>query len=135
MDEREFEPGAALTAAAAGPTATDSVVRTMMGLVENIADKQAGLAQADWEPWCISLEQALRQAADCIAVAAFAAQLRLDPLDVLRQTCSLPAFAHDGQSPQGKRYLAVLDAIAACWGVRGLPSAGRHHGEKCVEMV
>ncbi|KQW57053.1 hypothetical protein [Variovorax sp. Root411] len=132
-DEREFEPGMALVATAS-PAAMDSVVRTMMRLVENIADKQAGLMQADWDAWCISLEQALRQAADCVAVKAFAAQLRLDPLDVLRQEGSLPAFARDAQSPQRERYLAVLDALAACWGVQGLPSVGRHGG-KCIELV
>ncbi len=132
-DGREFEPGMAL-APAASPAATDSVVRTMMRVVESIADKQVGLAQAEWDTWCISLEQALRQAADCVAVKAFAEQLKLNPLDVLRQECSVPAFACDAQSPQRKRYFAVMDVIAICWGVRGLPSAGRHQ-EKSVGLV
>lgn len=131
-DGREFEPGTALTPAAR-PAATDSVVRTMMRLVENIADKQVGLVQAEWDAWCISLEQALRQAAECVAVKAFAAQLELNPLDVLRHECSVPAFVCDAQSPQRERYLAVLDAIVTCWGIRGLPSAGQHR-EKRVEL-
>lgn len=132
-DEREFEPGTAQIAATSS-VATDSVVRTMMRLVEYIADKQANLLQANWDAWCISLDQALRQAAGCVAVNAFATQLRLDPLAVLRQQCSLPSFAHDMQSPQRKRYFTVLDELAICWGVQGLPSAGRE-AEKHLELV
>lgn len=123
-DEREFDAGTAMAAATHAVQETESVVRTMMRLVENVADKQAGLAQGDWEAWCISLEQALRQAADCTAVKAFAAGIALDPLHVLRQACSLPAFARPAASPHWQRYLAVLDAVADCWGVTGLPPVG-----------
>lgn len=123
-DEAEFDAGSAMATAAHTVAETESVVRTMMRLVENIADKQAGLAQGDWEAWCISLEQALRQAADCAAVKAFAAEIALNPLHALRQACSLPAFAHPTVSPHRQRYLAVLDAIADCWGVSCLPPIG-----------
>jgi hypothetical protein len=121
-DEREFDAGTAIAAAAHAAVETDSVVRTMMRLVENIADKQAGLAQGDWDAWCLSLEQTLHQASDCAAVKAFANDIALDPLHALRQACSLPPFAHPAGSPQRQRYLAVLDAIAARWGVAGLPA-------------
>jgi hypothetical protein len=123
-DTRDFETGAALAATAA-PDPVDSAIRTMMRLVENVADKQAGLAEADWDAWCISLEQTLLQAADCPVVDAFAQRLAINPLAVLRDACSLPLFARDPASAALTRYLPVLDAVEECWGVRGLEPAAR----------
>jgi hypothetical protein len=132
-DGRDFEPGTAL-GSVVSPEATDSVVRTMMRLVENIAEKQVGLTQADWDPWCISLEQTLRQAADCPAVKVFTVELRLDPLEVLRQDCSVPAFVCHPQAPQRERYLAVLDSIAACWEA-GIRQSAQRDQEKGIELA
>ncbi len=123
-DEREFDTGTAMASGALAIAETESVVRTMMRLVENIADKQVDIAQSDWESWCISLEQALRQAANCAAVKAFAEEIALNPLHALRQKFSLPAFAHPNTSPHRERYLAVLDAVSGCWGVADLPPIG-----------
>lgn len=123
-EKRDFETGTALAAAAA-PDPVDSAIRTMMRLVENIADKQATLSEPDWEAWCISLEQTLRQAADCPVVDAFARRLELNPLAVLRDTCCLPLFARNGASSALARYLSVLDTVEACWCVRGLAPAAR----------
>ncbi|MCA6215767.1 hypothetical protein KGA65_04325 [Ideonella sp. B7] len=123
-DTRDFETGTVLARAAA-PDPVDSAIRTMMRLMENVADKQAGLSEADWDAWCISLEQALRQAADCPVVDAFKRQLALNPLAVLRAECSLPVFARDPLSAALARYLPVLDAVEKCWEVCGLESVAR----------
>lgn len=123
-EKRDFEAGKALPGTVV-PNPVDSAIRTMMRLVENIAERQARLTPADWEPWCISLEQALRQAADCTVVLTFSQRLALNPLAVLRNTCSLPAFARDLASTARVRYLQVLEAVERCWGVGGFDSTAR----------
>jgi hypothetical protein len=127
---RDFDAGAAL-AATVRPSSVDSVIRTMMRLIENIADKQSALAETDWDAWCISLEQTLRQAAQCPVVDAFAQRLALNPLAVLRDVGCLPVFARTGASAALARYLLVLDAVEVCWGVNGLASAARLGEDRC----
>lgn len=120
-DAREFDHNDT-PPAARHSIASDSGIRAMMRLIENVAHKQSGISLADWDAWCVSLEQALRQAAHCGAVEAFAAEVALNPLIVLGQPCSLPAFAHEVESPQNKRLQRLLSDVAGCWGVVDMAS-------------
>ncbi|KVN05875.1 hypothetical protein [Burkholderia diffusa] len=98
-------------------------IRQMMELVENIAQRQTAIDEADWHAWCSRLEQTLARAADSAGVAAFV-ELRLNPLSPLRAAPFRPAFAEAGDSAAGARYEAALSAIEHAWAVDALPALG-----------
>lgn len=103
--------------------AAESAIRTMMRLVENLADKQGSLPEADWLAWCASMEQTLLQATGSPTLEAFV-QLGINPLSPLRVPCFAPEFARDENAPARDRYLRALDAVERAWGVQGLEALG-----------
>lgn len=107
----------------AGHTAqvADYPIRTVMLLVERIADKQCALTEPQWNVWCKQLENRLLHLdADCEQknpLLFFRNQLKTNPLYPLRNPAFLPVFAEDQNSEQYKKYAATLDAIEAKWGL------------------
>lgn len=99
-------------------------VRRMMELLENIAARQTGVGENDWQLWCLRLEQTLIQARDCAPVAYFRDVLGLDPLYPLFQSCFRPPFAEDRCSTCSKRYEESLREVRKSWKVDGLPGLG-----------
>lgn len=95
----------------------------MMQLIENIAARQTALREADWNAWCIRLQQTLEQAAGSAAVAHFV-RLGLNPLSPLREAPFRPAFAESALTTCGKRYEQALRSVESAWGVGGLPALG-----------
>jgi hypothetical protein len=91
-------------------------VRSMMELLERIAEKQAGLREPDWLLWCIRLKMTFEQAAAC-PEADFFRTWKINPLTPLRQLCFVPTFAEKGEKHE--LYLAVLDDAALAWKVDG----------------
>lgn len=118
-----FDP--ALTVAQAVATADGRTypIRQMMELVENIAQRQTVIDEADWQAWCSRLEHTLARAADSAGVTAFA-ELRLNPLSPLRAAPFRPGFAETGDSAAGARYEAALTTIEQAWAVDKLPVLG-----------
>jgi len=89
-------------------------VRRMMILVEEIASKQAAIAEPDWAMWCNRLEQVLTQAKDSEVVKAFQS-IALNPLQPLFAPAFRPAFAATAQTQQGARYDAAINAAISAW--------------------
>lgn len=89
-------------------------VRRMMILVEDIAAKQAAIAEQDWAMWCNRLEQVLTQVKDSEVVRAFQS-ISLNPLHPLFEPDFRPAFAATAQTQQGAKYEAALNAAIAAW--------------------
>ena len=85
-DAKAFVDGVTATESAAQAHSSAYPVRRMMTLVEDIAAKQASVAQADWSTWCNRLEQVLIQSKDSPVVKAFQA-IGLNPLNPLLQVC------------------------------------------------
>jgi hypothetical protein len=94
----------------------ETAVRLMMRLVENIANKQTTLSEADWPVWCASLQQTLLQAKDSPAVKAFALW-QLNPLSPLREAPFRPWFAEGPKTSHSERYEQALDLVEDAWGV------------------
>ena len=115
------EPGAARFATPS--TATDSPIRQMMQLIENIAARQTEIVPADWALWCTRLEQTLRQARDSGPVKEFIT-LRLNPLRPLYARPFRPVFAECGASDAGRLYEQALERVEAAWEVAGLDRLG-----------
>lgn len=107
----------------------DHPIRRMMELIENIAERQVNLPQADWVLWCLRLKQTLFQMRDCAAVAYFRDELGLDPLWPLLAPCFRPEFAENGKSSHGRRYEETLREVRTGWKVDGLPGLGEIGGE------
>ena len=122
----DFAPGASVSV-----NASDSAIRAMMRLIENIADKQIRVPRADWNAWCTCLEQVLRQAASCDLVTEFIRLIELDPLVVLGQACSLPSYARPHDSREWERISNVLLSVAMSWEIEGM-SMPVAHREKLV---
>lgn len=101
-------------------------IRRMMELVENIADKQTRLLEADWTAWCVRLEQCLLQVTESQVLAAFK-QLDINPLSPLWHTPFRPDFAQNGDLPAGKCYEAVLQQVEHAWGVTEMKKLGATH--------
>ena len=95
----------------------------MMILVEDIATKQASIAEGDWAMWCNRLEQVLTQAKDSTVVKAFQS-ITLNPLHPLFAPAFRPAFAATAQSQQGARYEAALNAAIAVWQLENCAKLG-----------
>ena len=98
-------------------------IRRMMILVEDIATKQASIAEGDWAMWCNRLEQVLTQAKDSTVVKAFQS-ITLNPLHPLFAPAFRPAFAATAQSQQGARYEAALNAAIAVWQLENCAKLG-----------
>jgi hypothetical protein len=101
-------------------------IRRMMELVENIADKQTRLLEADWTAWCVRLEQCLLQVTKSQVLAAFK-QLDINPVSPLWHSPFRPDFAQNGDTPAGKRYEAVLQQVEHAWGVTEMKKLGATH--------
>jgi len=91
-------------------------VRSMMELLEQIAEKQTDLHETDWALWCSRLEMALVQAADCPEAEFFRAW-KINPFTPLRAACFGPDFALEGAARE--RYQKALDKAEEAWKVRG----------------
>jgi hypothetical protein len=98
-------------------------VRRMMTLVEEIAAKQADVAQADWSTWCNRLEQVLIQSKGSPVVEAFTA-IGLNPLHPLLEPCFRPVFAATANTAEGVRYEAALHRVIQSWKLEGRPALG-----------
>ncbi len=121
--DNEFETDGTPTTSQSGYTAqvADYPIRTVMLLVERIADKQCALTEPQWNVWCKQLENRLLHLdAECEQknpLLFFRNQLKVNPLCPLRNPAFLPVFAEDKNSEQYKKYAATLDAIEAKWGL------------------
>lgn len=102
----------------------ETAVRVMMRLLENVADKQTALSEADWPAWCASLQQTLLQAKGSPAVKAFV-QWRVNPLSALRAAPFRPRFSEDPTSRHSDRYEQALNTIEEAWGVDGCDPLAR----------
>jgi hypothetical protein len=98
-------------------------IRRMMTLIEDIAAKQADIAQADWMTWCNRLEQVLVQSKESAVVAAFQA-LGFNPLAPLLEKSFRPAFAIESGLPECARYEAALQRVIEAWKLKGTPALG-----------
>lgn len=132
-DESDDEERDSSTKAAPPPTgqlthsrAATYPIRRMMELVENIAEKQTRLLEADWTAWCVRLEQCLVQATESPMLTAFK-PLDINPLSPLWHSPFRPDFAQSSDSPAGKRYEAVLQQVEHAWGVTEMKKLGATH--------
>ena len=98
-------------------------IREMMQLVENIADKQTEVLKADWQSWCIRLEQCLVQARHSETLRVFV-EMNLNPISPLWERPFRPVYAEDAQSPEGLKYEKALRAFEASWKVESLNRIG-----------
>jgi hypothetical protein len=114
------------SANAAATTAASYPIRQVMELVENIADKQTQLAQSDWSAWCTRLEQCLLQASESPALEEFV-NLEINPLSPLWSAPFRPDFAENDQTPEGRRYEAVLQRVEKAWAVTSLNKLEASH--------
>lgn len=89
-------------------------LRTVMQLVERIADKQSQLRDCDWTAWCSRLAQILIAIANDSSIA-YARRIGIDPLEFLREEAFRPAFAETDETPQGQAYEAALDKVKNSW--------------------
>lgn len=96
-----------------------AAIRQMMGMVERIASRQVDIPAIDWARWCVRLEQALCQAQESEAVAAFVA-MGINPLTPLRAAPFRPSFAEDGSAEPGARYEDMLNRVEQAWKTQGL---------------
>lgn len=94
-------------------------IRTMMELVEKIANRQTSISQIDWNSWCIRLEHTLTQAADS-DVLNTVRKIRVNPLSPLREKPFRPDFAETGEHREGKKYEDLLDRVEKTWKVHDL---------------
>jgi len=98
-------------------------VRKMMELIEQIAETQCSLKQADWQAWCYRLEQVLVQARNSAALEEFS-KLALNPFSPLYLPAFRPAFAERNDSEAGVLYEGVLRRVEQSWGVADFEPMG-----------
>lgn len=98
-------------------------VRKMMELVEQIAETQCGLNEADWQAWCYRLEQVLVQARNDASRKEFA-KLALNPFNPLYLAPFRPVFAEQGDSEAGALYEGALRRVEQAWEVAGFDVMG-----------
>ena len=89
-------------------------LRTVMQLVERIADKQSQLRECDWNAWCSRLSQILIAIANDSSIA-YARNIGVNPLDFLREPAFRPAFAETNETAQGQAYESALDKVKSSW--------------------
>ena len=94
-------------------------IRTMMELVEKIANRQTSISQIDWNSWCIRLEHTLTQAADSDVLNTFR-KIRVNPLSPLREKPFRPDFAETAETDEGEKYENLLDRVEKTWKVHDL---------------
>lgn len=97
--------------------------RAIMQLIENIAEKQTAIVQADWLTWCNRLEQTLTQAKDSTVLREFR-QFAINPLSPLWEKPFRPVYAETSFSEEGTRYEAVLSRLEIKWDVQGYKKLG-----------
>lgn len=119
-DPENDTDGSTNTARASHPASvTDYPIRSVMLLVEKIAEKQCALTEPQWDYWCKQLENRLRHLdVDCEQqnpLLFFRNQLKTNPLYPLRNPAFLPEFAEDRNSEAYQQYATVLDRIEAHW--------------------
>jgi len=122
-DAMAFVDGIVATSQVTNGRSSAYPVRRMMALIEDIAAKQAQVAQADWTTWCHRLEQVLTQAKDSPIVKSFEA-MALNPLSPLLQPAFRPAFADDSHSPEGARYEVALNQVIEAWNLGRFAALG-----------
>lgn len=98
-------------------------IRSMMKLLEQIADKQCAVTYEDWSMWCHRLEQVLVRTADSKALAAFR-ELGMNPLSALYVPAFRPPYAETGATEEGGRYEQALRRIEQAWGVTDMMPLG-----------
>lgn len=103
------------------PTAFAYPIRALMELVENIAELQTQLSRSNWMSWCSRLEQTLVSLDHRSSAIQECHRIGLNVLSPLRQSAFRPDFATAPNSPEGKRYDAVLQRIMAAWQIERLP--------------
>lgn len=104
-------------------------VRTMMELIEKIADRQTEIRQSDWTAWCHRLEQTLIQSAGSDVLTQFKL-LKMNPLSPLQHAPFRPEFAETAVTAEGKIYEEALSRVEKIWEVAELPAIGEiNHGE------
>lgn len=104
-----------------GRPVASSPVRTMMLQLEEIAQRQTAVSEADWPLWCVRLEEVLIRAAGSEGLAEFL-RFGLDPLEALRIDASRPLYACVRGSMAAVRHDAALARVASTWGLSELQS-------------
>jgi hypothetical protein len=122
-DAQDGVDGVEATETSTQPNESTYPVRRMMTLVEDIAAKQANVAQADWGTWCSRLEQVLVQSKDSLVVKAFQ-NIGLNPLYPLLQPVFRPSFASTANTAEGARYESALQRVIEAWALEGHPALG-----------
>ena len=112
----EEVPNAAKPVTARGEMVSSYPIRTMMELIEKIANRQTSISQIDWNSWCIRLEHTLTQAAESDVLNTFR-KICVNPLSPLREKPFRPDFAETGENDEGKRYENLLDRVEQTWKV------------------
>jgi len=107
----------------AGAGVGQYAVRKVMTLIEQIAEKQCSLHEADWQAWCYRLEQIMVQACDNAALSEFA-KLSLNPFSPLYLPPFRPVFAEGAQTASGRMYEDVLRRIELAWAVADFDPMG-----------
>lgn len=107
----------------AGAGVGQYAVRKVMALIEQIAEKQCSLHEADWQAWCYRLEQILIQARDNAALSEFA-QLSLNPFSPLYLPPFRPVFAESAKTASGRMYEEALRRIEMAWAVADFDPMG-----------
>lgn len=98
-----------------------SPVRTMMRQLEEIAQRQTTVSEADWPLWCVRLEEVLLRAAGSAELAEFL-RFGLNPLEVLGIDASRPAHACVPGCDSAVRHAAALARVATAWELGGVQS-------------
>ena len=115
----EEVPNAAKPVTASGETVSSYPIRTMMELIEKIANRQTSISRTDWNSWCIRLEHTLTQAAESDVLNTFR-KIRVNPLSPLREKPFRPDFAETAENNEGKQYENLLDRVEKIWKVHDL---------------
>lgn len=122
-DSQEEVPNAAKPVMASGETVSSYPIRTMMELIEKIANRQTSISRTDWNSWCIRLERTLTQAVESDVLNTFR-KIGINPLSPLREKPFRPDFAETGENDEGKRYENLLDRVEQAWKVHDLAKLG-----------
>jgi hypothetical protein len=96
-------------------------VRSMMELLEHIAEKQSGIKDMDWALWCSRLAMILVAAGDCPEAIQFRTW-KMNPLAPLKEACFVPSFAEGGGCRE--KYLDALRKAEQAWKVDGYTGLG-----------